>query len=301
MNPTATIDNGQTGYAETGTWTTATGGFNGTNRVAKTTSGKKPTATASWTFTGLAKGSYDVYITYAGTSDYSNAAPFTVYDGSKSLATDTVNESILVTQSQGGMIPGSYGGVGWLELGTFSISSGTLEVLLSNLAKGGNSVDADGVLIVAHGATPMVQSAAPTRPGHREAAIAALDTSTNAVPAGPAASSNASQPAVVAGTSTAPAASAISITGISPPAPVQVVYNQGSQPVANQPSAPMVDVVLGLVGSQVEGRPARRDRPGRHLPGPVAPRRRRPGLRIPPRGDIPGETLPNSSPGPSPP
>ena len=50
--------------------------------------GEEATATASWTFTGLGKGSYDVYITYAGYDDYSNAAPFTVYDGSKSLATD---------------------------------------------------------------------------------------------------------------------------------------------------------------------------------------------------------------------
>ena len=56
----------------------------------------------------------------------------------------SINESILVTQSQGGLDQGSYGGVGWLELGAFTISStATSQVVLSNLATG-NFVDADG-------------------------------------------------------------------------------------------------------------------------------------------------------------
>ena len=54
-----------------------------------------------------------------------------------------------MTQAQGGRNEGSYGGVGWLELGTYSISSGTLNVVLGNNASG-NFVDADGVLIIAH-------------------------------------------------------------------------------------------------------------------------------------------------------
>jgi hypothetical protein len=47
LNPTQVIDNGQAGYSETGTWSTAAGGFNGTNRVARTTHGSGKTATAS--------------------------------------------------------------------------------------------------------------------------------------------------------------------------------------------------------------------------------------------------------------
>ena len=39
LSPIAVIDNGQPGYSETGSWSTAVGGFNGTNRVAKTTHG----------------------------------------------------------------------------------------------------------------------------------------------------------------------------------------------------------------------------------------------------------------------
>ena len=52
LSPVQVIDNGQPGYAETGTWSTVTGGFNGTNRVAQTSHGSGATATASWTFTG---------------------------------------------------------------------------------------------------------------------------------------------------------------------------------------------------------------------------------------------------------
>ena len=47
------IDNGQPGYSETGSWSTVLGGFNGTNRVAKTTIGKAATATAAWNFTRI--------------------------------------------------------------------------------------------------------------------------------------------------------------------------------------------------------------------------------------------------------
>ena len=146
LSPVAVIDNGQPGYAETGTWSTVVGGFNGTNRVAHTTTGSA-TATASWTFTGLPAGdTFDVYVTFAGKSQYSTAAPFTVYDGGTSLGTQKINESILVTQAQGGRAEGSYGGVGWVELGAgYAISSGTLEVLLANNATG-SYVDADGVL-----------------------------------------------------------------------------------------------------------------------------------------------------------
>ena len=56
LSPIEVIDNGQPGYAETGTWNTATGGFNGTNRVARTERASRQTATATWTFTGLVSG-----------------------------------------------------------------------------------------------------------------------------------------------------------------------------------------------------------------------------------------------------
>src|SRR5205807_4385097 len=108
------------GYSETGSWSTATGGFNGTNRVARTTQGSA-TATTTWVFTGVAPGRFDVYVTFATKGIYSKAAPFTVFDGTTNLGTQAIDESILVTQAQGGRREGSYGGVGWVELGSFTI------------------------------------------------------------------------------------------------------------------------------------------------------------------------------------
>ena len=42
LTPSAVIDNGQPGYSETGSWSTVVGGFNGTNRVAKTVQAAGP-------------------------------------------------------------------------------------------------------------------------------------------------------------------------------------------------------------------------------------------------------------------
>jgi protocatechuate 3,4-dioxygenase beta subunit len=149
INPTQVIDNGQPGYSETGTWSTVVGGFNGTNRVAQTVHSGSATATTTWDFTGVGNGLFDVWVTFAGKSGYSQAAPFTIFDGGTSLGTQSIDESQLVTQGQGGRAQGSYGGVGWIELGSFSISSGEIKVVLNNLASG-NFVGADGVLIVKH-------------------------------------------------------------------------------------------------------------------------------------------------------
>jgi protocatechuate 3,4-dioxygenase beta subunit len=262
LSPTATIDNGQAGYAETGTWTTAAGGFNGTNRYARTTGGKTATATATWTFSTLSSGSYDVYITYFGQGNYSKAAPFSVYDGSTNLGTTSVDESILVTQAHGSLSQGSYGGVGWLYLGTFSISSGTLKVQLSNLA-GGTYVDADAALIIGHGGAghSMVggQGVVSTG-GNTGAVIGTVDTSTTGAP-------NGSQTAAIGGplslaaggstapaTGTAPAAATISLAATSQSEPLRVVYNQGSAQAPSQPANSLIDVVLPTVGNRVKVR-----------------------------------------------
>jgi hypothetical protein len=132
LNPTQVIDNGQAGYSETGAWNMVVGGFNGSNRVSRTVPSNPATATATWDFTGVGNALVDVWVTYAGKGGYSSAARFTVFDGGTSLGTQSIDESILVTQSQGGRAQASYGGVGWLELGTFAISSGEVKVVLAN-------------------------------------------------------------------------------------------------------------------------------------------------------------------------
>jgi hypothetical protein len=152
LSPTAVIDNGQAGYSETGTWSNGSpGGFNGNNRIARTH--HPVSSTATWDFTSLSSGQYDVYVTFArGNTNQSKNAPFSVFDGSHPLGTTHFNESILVTQ--GTQTQGSFGGVGWLSAGTFTISHGELKVVLNNNATE-NWVDADGVLIIRHGGSPI--------------------------------------------------------------------------------------------------------------------------------------------------
>jgi hypothetical protein len=196
-------------------------------------------------------------------ANYANAAPFSVYDGGTNLGTTNINESILVTQTQGGLIPGSYGGVGWLDLGTFSISSGTLEVLLSNATTTGKYVDADGVLIIADSvATHSVgggQGVVSTG-GNTGAAIGTLDTGTTGVPNGSKTAAIGGPLSLAAGASTAPAAgtapaaATISLAVTSQPEPLRVVYNQGSAQAPSQPANSLIDVVLPTVGNRVKVR-----------------------------------------------
>ncbi|MGZ3383732.1 MAG: SdrD B-like domain-containing protein [Isosphaeraceae bacterium] len=238
LTPAAVIDNGQPGYSETGSWSTVMGGFNGTNRVAKTVQAGGPPSTATWNFSSISPATYDVYVTFAGKSGYSEAVPYTVYNGSTELGTVDVNQSILVTQSQG-LTQGSYGGVGWLELGAFTISSTDIQVVLSNLATG-NFVDADGVLLVPQGggqgrgvsgpATVGPNSAVGANSTNSSVSIGTLNFNSTA----PSTNGNGQQSQV------------ISLSGVSQPAALSVSYNQGSQPVVNQSSLSLIDAVLGL-------------------------------------------------------
>jgi len=247
LSPSNVIDNGQPGYSETGSWSTVVGGFNGTNRVAKTVHAGGPQSTATWNFSGISAGTYDVYVTYAGKSGYSSAAPFTVYDSSTSLGTQDINQSILVTQSQGGRTQGSYGGVGWLELGAFTISSTDLKVVLSNLATG-NFVDADGVLLVDPPGRPVIHGGSgPATAGPPSAAGANSTNSSvsigtlNFAATPPSTNGNGQQSQV------------ISLSGVSQPAALSVSYSQGSQPVVNQSSPSLVDAAIGLGTSDGNG------------------------------------------------
>jgi methionine-rich copper-binding protein CopC/protocatechuate 3,4-dioxygenase beta subunit len=224
LSPLQVIDNGQSGYSETGSWNTVVGGFNGTNRNSKTAQ-KTATATATWNFNGLAQGQYDVYVTFATKSGYSPAAPFTVYDGGFSLGTQSIDQHILVTQAQGGRAEGSYGGVGWVELGTYGTTTGNLQVVLANLASG-NFVDADGVLIIAH-----------TAPSHAPAPATAA-TSTAGVPVGTVDMKGINLINGTGGPKT------VTLKGVSAPIDLSVSYNGTS--TVNQGASTLVDSVIGL-------------------------------------------------------
>jgi hypothetical protein len=131
------IDNGQPGYAETGSgWTDYPVGYNGGLRFHAPGSGAN---TASWQTTGLAAGYYTVQATWNAGSNHASNAPYSIYDGTTLLQTIIVNQ-------QPGPSGVTVGGVVFQDLGTFQITSGTLRVVVSDNVNG--YVVADAVRIV---------------------------------------------------------------------------------------------------------------------------------------------------------
>ena len=227
LTPVAVIDNGQPGYSETGSWSTVLGGFNGTNRIARTSRSSPPTATAEWSFTGLAPASYQVFVTFAGKPNYAKTAPFTVLDGGTTLGLVNLNESILVTQSQGGLAQGSFGGVGWLELGVFTSSDGNLEVLLDNLTNQ-NFIDADGVLLVPNSGQALGHPVTPP-PSAGSPALAM----------GAPGASGTTAVQIATGKNGQTTTNTVSLGTVTPPVALNVVY-QGAPPAQGTTSATSV-------------------------------------------------------------
>ena len=95
--PTTTVDNGSAGYTQTGTWSSAAGGFSGTYSTA--TAGSSSTAT--WTIpvsssdTGWGT---ELSATWNASSGNATNATYTVYDGT--AATGTVLGTITIDQTQ---------------------------------------------------------------------------------------------------------------------------------------------------------------------------------------------------------
>jgi hypothetical protein len=232
LTPTAVIDNGQSGYSETGSWTNGVGGYNGSNRIATTVSSGTATATAQWSFSGLANGWYQAWVTFAGMSGYSTAAPFTVSNGTTTLGQSTVNQSLLVTDWHQALWPGVYGGVGWLELGTFEIRTGTLNVGLQNLANG-SDVEADGVLIVLQkpfDLTTHLSTNGPDTSGG--VSIGTLDNAT---------STSASTVGNTSGDS-----QSVALPGVSQSVSLSVQYSQGPDPAPAQAAPAASSTITGL-------------------------------------------------------
>ncbi|HEV3084420.1 MAG TPA: hypothetical protein VGY66_31950, partial [Gemmataceae bacterium] len=133
------VDNGTSGYSETGTWTTETvNAYGGSERYA--TSSGTGQNTATWQVTGLAAGRYQVQVTWHAYANEATNAPYAIYDGSTLLQTVPVNQ----TQAPSGAI---FGGVPFQTLATVNITSGTLRIVLTNT--GNNTyVVADAVRVV---------------------------------------------------------------------------------------------------------------------------------------------------------
>ena len=130
------IDNGDSGYRTTGTWSTSTnGGLDGDHQWTASGSGAD---IASWTFDVTPGGEYQVAATWLPAINRATDAPYTVIDGDTALETVTVNQELT---------PGDLNdkGAGWEILGTYIVTGDTLTVELSDVAN--QYVIADAVRI----------------------------------------------------------------------------------------------------------------------------------------------------------
>ncbi len=137
--PVLLIDNGEYGYVEAGSgWGAETQkkAFQETLRWHPAGTGEN---TATWQFTGIPPGWYDVQVTWLASGNRASNAPYQVYDAAILRGVYLVNQ----LKAPAGPL---FGDVSWQSLATVSISSGAATVILSDDADG--RVVADGVRLV---------------------------------------------------------------------------------------------------------------------------------------------------------
>ena len=138
------IDDGDPGYSETARWATTDGVGGVGGDIAYFPAGRLGGSSATWTFTDLPAGQYDVFATWALFSyQRPTKVPLEILDGATSRAKVHVNQE---EEPQGEKV----GGFPWQKLATVRIDSGTLKVVLSTAAQG-RWVVADAVRVVPAG------------------------------------------------------------------------------------------------------------------------------------------------------
>src|SRR4029450_6791320 len=144
-----TLDNGATGYTQSGAWTAIAGRGVGSDmsQAARGTGSSRATRP----FGGLPNGKSQVYGTWLGASTNATNAPFTLYNGSTPVTTirtsQRVNSSGLTAD-----------GANWKLFGTVTVTGGRVNVGLNNLADG--TVVADAIRIVQTSTTSAADLAA---------------------------------------------------------------------------------------------------------------------------------------------
>ena len=130
------IDNGAAGTKFSAGWTRATGrGYEGdVHTAAKGLGGKNMT----WTFTSLANGQYNVWVTYTASSKNATNAPFSINTGNGSAPVVRVNQRLAPTFTAEG--------TKWRFLTKVNVVNGWAQVRLTNKANG--FVVADAVRLV---------------------------------------------------------------------------------------------------------------------------------------------------------
>ncbi len=118
---------GDPGFQTTGQWL---------NQAASSGTGGN---TATWTFTDLAPGTYQVAVTWAASAKLASNAPYTVFNGQVPFTAVPVNQRQAPADLRDA-------GAGWKVLGnTYRITNGTLSVQLTDQANG--AVQADAVRV----------------------------------------------------------------------------------------------------------------------------------------------------------
>jgi type II secretory pathway pseudopilin PulG len=138
--PVLMIDDGETSYVESGTWTTQTSSAasQGQYRWHDAQPGNSPD-TASWMFSEIPAGWYQVQVTWPAAAERSTNAGYTVYDGTSQVYTQNVNQRSAPSGA-------TSGGVAWQTLTTAWINGPGAHVTLA--ARPNGSVAADAAQLV---------------------------------------------------------------------------------------------------------------------------------------------------------
>lgn len=149
-----TLDNGDIGYSESGSgWKDSSFGMDGDSRTHAKGTGS---STATWTFSGLQNGMYQVIMKFPlGNSPKRNAsnAPFRV-NGTLVTVDQTTAPNDIAPEYLEGV---------WENLGTFAVTNGTMTVVLSDAANGVVTADVVRIWFVAPPA-PLLAASAPAGP-----------------------------------------------------------------------------------------------------------------------------------------
>jgi hypothetical protein len=127
------LDDSSSSVVFSGGWGSTTGGYSNSQHYTGAGSGS---ATATYPFTSLATGEYNIYATWTVASNHASNAAYAFSDGSKAVGADLVNQA---------KAPTANGPNGFQLIGTALVTSGTLNVTLSNNAN--NYVVADAIEI----------------------------------------------------------------------------------------------------------------------------------------------------------
>ena len=154
---TAIIDNHSAAYTTDFTGGNNTQGFlRGIDYTASNASSAN--MESSWTFTDVADGTYKVYATWDTHANRTQAAPYSVWDGSGQLgSTIPVNQEASPFRYAGRDLQ-AVDTVNWRSLGSYQVTDGTLAVKLNGVdnSSGTDYVIADAVRLEPIPATPHV-------------------------------------------------------------------------------------------------------------------------------------------------